>query len=243
MANGYTNLMVYKFNGKMIFVKNSLDIAKVKENPKLISDIQSVSMDLSYEPINEAYEYSEFMTPESREIGKKSGDKHWEQIGVVSGKLNFNNKKYLLKQVMAQRDHTYGVRDWTGVGDWFYYVVWFNENLAINPAAIITNDGRVSTGGFLFKDGKNIPLKTLRVLNQTFQDDNVFPVSSELELIDAQNYRHILKAKVGPIIPVNFQDSEGNHSILVQSFGTFELDGIKGGYGAFETLRRVRKLT
>ncbi|MBY8979519.1 MAG: hypothetical protein KGD72_03935 [Candidatus Lokiarchaeota archaeon] len=66
---------------------------------------------------------------------------------------------------------------------------------------------------------------------------------SELELIDAQNDRHILKAKVGPIIPVNFQDSEGNQSILVQSFGTFELDGMKGGYGTFETLRRVRKLT
>jgi len=207
---------IYKFNGKMIFVKNSLDLAKVKENPKLIMDIQSVSMDLSYEPINDPYEYSEFMTPESLEIGKKSGDKHWEQIGVVSGKLNFNNKEY---------------------------VVWFNENLAINPAAIITNDGRISTGGFLFKDGKNIPLKTLRVLNQTFQEDNVFPISSELELIDAQNNRHILKAKVGPIIPINFKDREGNHSILIQSFGTFELNGIKGGYGTFETLRRVRKLT
>jgi len=233
----------YKFKGKMIFVKNSQDLARVKENPKLISDVQSVSMDLSYDPINKPYEYSEFMTPESREIGKKSGDKHWEQVGVVSGKINLNNKEFLLKQVMAQRDHTYGVRDWTGVGDWFYYVVWFNENLAINPAAIITNDGRVSTGGFLFKDGKNIPLKSLRVINQTFQDDNVFPISSELELIDAQNDRHILKAKVGPIIPVNFQDSEGNRSILVQSFGTFELDGIKGGYGAFETLRRARKVT
>ena len=233
----------YKFKGKMIFVRNSQDLARVRENSKLISDIQSVSMNLSYDPINEPYEYSEFMTPESMEIGKKSGDKHWEQIGVVSGKLNLNNKEFLLKQVMAQRDHTYGVRDWTGVGDWFYYVVWFNENLAINPAAIITNDGRVSTGGFLFKDGKNIPLKTLRVVNQTFQDDNVFPISSELELIDAHNDRHTLKARVGPIIPVNFHDSEGNQSILVQSFGTFELDGIKGGYGTFETLRRVRKLT
>ena len=233
---------MYKFKGKMIFVKNSQDLPRVKENPKLISDIQSVSMNFSYDPINEPYEYSEFMTPESREIGEKSGDKHWEQLGTVSGKINLNNKEFQLKQIMAQRDHTYGVRDWTGVGDWFYYVVWFNENLAINPAAIITNDGRVSTGGFLFKDGKNIPLKTLRVLNQIFQDDNVFPVSSELELIDAQNNRHILKARVGPIIPVNFQDTEGNKSILVQSFGTFELDGIKGGYGAFETLRRARKV-
>ncbi|MHA1233852.1 MAG: hypothetical protein ACTSQL_02065, partial [Promethearchaeota archaeon] len=85
-------------------------------------------------------------------------------------------------------------------------------------------------------------LKTLRVLNQTFQEDNVFPVSSELELIDVKNDHHILKAKVGPIIPVKFQDSDGNQSILVQSFGTFELDGMQGGYGTFETLRRIKKM-
>lgn len=28
---------------------------------------------------------------------------------------------------------------------------------------------------------------------------------------------------------------------MVQAFGTFELDGISGGYGTFETLRKVRK--
>jgi hypothetical protein len=142
---------------------------------------------------------------------------------------------------MAQRDHTYGVRDWTGIGDWFYYVVWFNESLAINPAAIITDDGRISTGGFLFKDGKNIPLKTLRVVEQTFEKDGIFPISSELEIVDALGDRHNLKAKVGTIIPVNFQDREGNLSTLVQSFGTFELDGITGGYGTFETLRKIKK--
>jgi hypothetical protein len=30
----------------------------------------------------------------------------------------------------------------------------------------------------------------------------------------------------------------GNLSILVQSFGSFELDGIKDGYGTYETLRK-----
>jgi len=28
---------------------------------------------------------------------------------------------------------------------------------------------------------------------------------------------------------------------MLQAFGTFELDGISGGYGTFETLRKVRK--
>ena len=113
-------------------------------------------MDILYEPINDIYEYSEHMTPESLEIGKKAGDKHWEQIAILSGDIQVGEQNYIIENALGQRDHTFGVRDWTGVGNWLYYVVWFNENLAINPAAIITDDNRLSTGGFIFKNGKNI---------------------------------------------------------------------------------------
>jgi hypothetical protein len=197
-------------------------------------------MSLSFAPINEVYEYSEFMTPESLELGQKAGDRHWEQIAIVSGEIQVGNTNYIIKNTLGQRDHTYGVRDWTGVGNWLYYVVWFNKNLAINPAAIIADDGRLSTGGFLFKDGKNIPLKTIRIVDQQFREDGVLPISSELEIVDFSGETHILKARVGSIIPVPFKDKGGNKAILVQSFGSFELDGISEGYGTFETLRKVR---
>jgi hypothetical protein len=217
----------YEFHGKMIFLKKIFK--------------QRVKIKLAFNPINDVYEYSEFMTPESLEIGKKAGDKHWEQIAKISGEIQIGKKSIFIENTIGQRDHTYGIRDWTGVGNWLYYVVWFNDNLAINPAVIVTEDGRVSTGGFLFKNGKNIPLKTIHILNQKFREDGVFPISSELEIIDFLGEKHILKARVGPIIPVPFQDNEGNQSILIQSFGSFELDGITGGYGTFETLRKVPK--
>jgi hypothetical protein len=235
------NNLNYQFKGNMIFVHNSEDLPKVREDPKLISKTERVNMNISFNPINKTYEYSKNMTPESLEIGKKAGDKHWEQIAMLSGNIQIGNINYSIENALGQRDHTYGVRDWTGVGNWLYYVVWFNKNLAINPAAIITDDGNLSTGGFLYKDRKNIPLKTIRVIDQQFREDGVFPVSSELELMDNLGNIHNLKARVGPIIPVPFEDREGNKSILVQSMGTFELDDIKGGYGSFETLRRLVK--
>jgi hypothetical protein len=230
----------YVFKGNMFFVKNSLDLPKIRANPELILKIEKVELQCLYMPINDIYEYSEFMTPESLEIGKKSGDKHWEQIGVLIGDLKIGSTLYKLKDVMSQRDHTYGVRDWTGVGDWFYYVVWFNKDLAINPAAIITDDGRLSTGGFLYQNGKNIPLKTIKIIDQRFEKNGILPISSELELNDNRGIIHVLKGKVNSIIPVPFSDLKGNTSILIQSFGDFELDGIKGGYGTFETLRKIR---
>ena len=239
----------YQFQGKMVFFKNPEELPKIQEKSKFglllmlirkqISKKQ-VKMKLTFKPISDVYEYSEFMTPESLELGKKAGDKHWEQIAIVSGEIQIGkDKTYNIINTIGQRDHTFGIRDWTGVGDWLYYVIWFNENLAINPAAIIADDGRLSTGGFLFKDGKNIPLKTIRVLDQQFRDDGILPISSKLEIVDFNGNKHILKAQVGPIIPVPFEDNEGNKSILVQSFGTFELDDITGGYGTFETLRKV----
>ncbi|TFG14730.1 MAG: hypothetical protein EU535_02765 [Promethearchaeota archaeon] len=239
----------YKFQGKMVFFKNPEELPKIQEKSKFALLLmlirkqirkKQVKMKLTFKAISDVYEYSEFMTPESLELGKKAGDKHWEQIAIISGEIQIGNgKTYNISNTIGQRDHTFGIRDWTGVGDWLYYVIWFNENLAINPAAIIADDGRLSTGGFLFKDGKNIPLKTIRVLDQQFRKDGILPISSKLEIVDFNENKHILKAQVGPIIPVPFEDNEGNKSILVQSFGTFELDDITGGYGTFETLRRV----
>jgi len=230
----------YKFNGNMIFVKNSRDLPKVRENPKLILKLEEVDLNLLFRPINEVYEYSKFMTPESLEIGRKSGDKHWEQIGTVDGRIKIGKDMISINGVMSQRDHTYGVRDWTGVGNWLYYVIWFDKNLAINPAAIITNDGRISSGGFMYKNGKNIPLRQIKVLDEKYETDGIFPINSELEIIDDLGITHHLKGKVGSIIPVPFEDKTGNRSILVQSFGCFVLDGTKNGYGTYETLRKSK---
>jgi hypothetical protein len=231
----------YEFQGNMILVKKPETLPDVREQPQLIAGTPKVDMRFTFKPINSPYEYAEFMTLESLELGKKAGDRHWEQIARVSGVLTIDDKTYEMKNVIGQRDHTYGVRDWTGVGDWLYYVVWFNEKLAINPAAIVSDDGRMSTGGFLFKDGKNIPLDAIKIVDQKFRQDGIYPISSRLEITDHFGKRHSLKAKVGPIVPVPFQDEEENLSILIQSFGDFELDEIKGGYGTFETLRRTRR--
>ena len=98
------------------------------------------------------------------------------------------------RDVLGERDHTHGVRDWTGIGNWIYYVVWFNERLAINPAAIVLDDGRISVGGFLWKDGVNTPIVGFRILDQQFRD-GIIPVSSVLELTDKNGVKHILKGQ------------------------------------------------
>jgi hypothetical protein len=229
----------YNFSGNMMLLKNPQDLLKIREKPSLISGIQKATMGLTFTPINKVYEYSSHMTTESRELGKKAGDAHWEQIAKVKGKVVLGNRSFNVINVLGQRDHTHGVRDWTGIGSWLYYVIWFSERLAVNPAALISDEGKVSTGGFIFKNGRNIPITKIRVLDQQFSDD-IFPVNSKLELVDEDGHTHVLKGKAGPAVPIPFSDEKGRTSILTQSFGTFEMDGLSGGYGTFETLRANR---
>ncbi len=229
----------YTFQGRMMGVKNPNDFPKIRENPALISAMLPVTMHLKFQPIQSTYEYSENMTPESLEIGKKSGDEHWEQMAKIEGEVRVGQHVYVLRDVLGERDHTHGVRDWTGIGNWVYDVVWFNEHLAINPAAIVLDDGRISVGGYIWENGENVPLVGLRIIDQQFRD-GVIPVSATLELTDKNGVKHILKGKAGPVVPLPFVDEKGKVSVLAQSFGEYELDGVKGGYGTFETLRIAR---
>ena len=229
----------YRFEGNMIVAKNPEDLPRTRQQPELVERGSNATMDFSFAPISDVYEYSENMTVESRELGRKSGDAHWEQIGKIEGTIKLDNDTFHIHDTIGQRDHTHGVRDWTGIGDWLYYVVWFSENLCINPAAIVAEDGRISSGGFIFQNGKNIPIKKIRIINQEFRK-NILPVSSRIEVTDALDIRHVLEGKARQIVPIPFTDDQGRLSILAQAFGDFKLDGQSGGYGSYETLRRTK---
>jgi hypothetical protein len=233
LPNGAWN---YVFKGKMVVTKKPEDLPKASQHRELIAKIVDAKFDLTLTPIHQTYEYSSNMTKESLEIGKKSGDEHWEQIGKVNGWIKIDELTYQIQHIFGQRDHTHGIRDWTGIGNWLYFVVWFNEKLSVNPAAIITDDGRVSSGGFIYQDGKNIPIKTIRIMEQVFGETGL-PVSCKIEIVDEIGAYHILVGKTGPLVPLSFTDESGKISILVQSFGEFVFDSKVGGYGSFENLR------
>lgn len=231
----------YTYEGPLLIFDRPRDFAQVQENPEVISDLVGAKVDLRYKALNETYEYSKHMTAKSLEIGKKTGDMHWEQIGKVSGSVQIGERLFTIDECIGQRDHTHGIRDWTGVGNWFYFVIWFNENLALNPAAVVLDDGRIGSGGFIYKNGENIPIKTIRMLEHLYEEDGVFPISTKLEITDQNGKRYILKAAPGPIVPVPFRGKDGSLSYLIQSFGSFQLDDLVGGYGSYEVLRRALK--
>jgi hypothetical protein len=69
--------------------------------------------------------------------------------------------------------------------------------------------------------------------------DGVFPVPTELEIIDKNGQRYTLKANPSPNIPVPFVDEKGV-SYLIQSFSSLQLNDREGGYGSYEVLRKAK---
>jgi len=138
----------YQFEGPLVIVEDPESLPEVRRKPKLITEIAEGALDLEFSAINETYEYSEHMAPDSLERAKKTGDEHWEQIAVINGKVSIGDRTYEIRDAMGQRDHTHGIRDWAGIQNWFYFVIWFNRELAINPAAVVGDDGGLGTGGF-----------------------------------------------------------------------------------------------
>jgi hypothetical protein len=228
----------YTFEGPLVVVKDPETLPDVRSNPALIDDLIDATVDLEFIAINETYEYSEHMTPEALELGKKTGDVHWEQIAIINGKIRLGDAEYEVKDAIGQRDHTHGIRDWTAIDNWFYFVIWFSKDLALNPAAVFDKEGNLGPGGFIFRDGRNIPIMEITLLSHELRKGSIFPSKTEVELIDSEGRKYHLRAQPGSIIPVPFTDANGKKSTLVQSFGSFELDGRKGGYGSYETLSK-----
>jgi len=83
---------------------------------------------------------------------------------------------------------------------------------------------------------KNILIKSVNVLEQEFRNE-IYPVSSKLEIVDAYGKTHYTRGENRPNNSNSLVDSEGRKAVLTQSFGEFKLDSIEGGYGTFETLR------
>jgi hypothetical protein len=229
----------YQLQANITITRRPEDLGNIDQHPELVSKVMPISINVTFSPLNDAYEYGQNMSQKSREIGKKVADAHWGQTGKVKGQIKLGDKVFSLEEAMGQRDHTHGLREWTGIASWLYYAVWFSEKLCINSAALVTEDGEISSGGFIFKNGKNIPIKSIRILDQEFQGD-VFPVSSKLELVDEFDGTHVLEGRAGSVVPVPFIDKEDNTSILAQSFGNFTFDSLTEGYGYFETLRRTQ---
>lgn len=158
----------------------------------------------------------------SMDAGKKASaaSDHYEQSGKVVGHLRIGNIERAING-RGQRDHSWGPRDWSGVGDWIWLSGQFESGWCMNWWTV--GDGPDATiTGFVGTPDRTIPAVGGSVRWQG-DPDGVRPTGADivLELADGTS-RHI-RMTIHAYWPL-YKDG----ATIMEFVCTYACDGEKG---------------
>jgi hypothetical protein len=197
---------------------------------------EQASFSADYKSLNKVFDYRECVSGINRKISEKIAAEHLEQFGRAVGRLTIGTKEYVLDG-LGERDHSWGVRDWTAPKMWIWLTCQFSEKSALNVTKLVMDAGEVDAG-FIHLDSKNVPL--IKVGVETSWDANREPKGLEMRLKDKEGNVHEVSADVMRKVVVPFASRDGKcFSLMHENLATYEM-GSEVGYGIAEYLIRTR---
>ncbi len=119
---------------------------------RLITKNNSLDIDLNFEARTPMYMFPAL----AGENTKKPASDHYEQSGIVTGRIAYHGKQKVIEGT-GQRDHSWGPRDWSGIGDWEWLSGQFESGWCFNFWAVGSGAERTVTG-FVGYPEKNIAI-------------------------------------------------------------------------------------
>jgi hypothetical protein len=198
--------------------------------------LEQVSFSADYESLNKVFDYRECISGINEKISEKIATQHLEQFGRAVGRLIMGAKEYALDG-LGERDHSWGVRDWTAPKMWIWLTCQFSEKSALNVTKLVMDAGEVDAG-FIHLDNKNVPL--MKVDIETSWDANHEPKGLEMKLKDKEGNVHEVSAGVMRKAVVPFAGRDGKSlSLMHENLARYKM-GSRIGYGIAEYLIRTR---
>lgn len=194
-----------------------------------------VELDLRFEALNDIFDYRSCVSGTSEEMSRSVGSEHLEQVGRLRGRLSTGLDDFEI-DALGERDHSWGVRDWTAPKGWTWLTCQFSESHALNLTKLVVEEGVVDAG-FVFQDGRNTPVvgADLKV-NKDFGNN---PMSFDMTLRDAEGGSHRVFGSVMKRVPLQFKSHKGDAvSSMNETLSRYNMAG-KNGYGIAEFLNRV----
>ncbi|MHA1231985.1 MAG: DUF7064 domain-containing protein [Candidatus Helarchaeota archaeon] len=159
---------------------------------------------------------------------------HYEQSGELKGKIQIKDSVYDFI-ALGQRDHSWGIRDWVRIDNWFWVSAQFKD-MAINCWVVKIQDTK-RIDGFIATDDQVIPLKEVHV-NDQYENGQKVPVSSEIRLVSEDNMEYLLKTRrlYHLVLP---QTSKKGYSEIFETISTFNINNRNEiGHGVVEYLKK-----
>jgi len=209
---------------------------RMEERGGDIAGSEDVSLDAEFECLNEIFDYRQCVSGIEERISQQIASEHLEQFGRARGKLMIGASEYVLDG-LGERDHSWGVRDWSAPKMWTWLTCQFSETSALNVTKLVMDAGEVDAG-FIHIDGVNVPLVKIKI--HTEWDANGGPRRLDLVAEDKRGTAHKLQAMVmrKTVVPFAGRD-DGTLSLLHEPLAEYHM-GPKVGYGVAEYLVRIQ---
>lgn len=143
---------------------------------------------------------------------------HYEQSGCVTGKLKLGSIERAING-RGQRDHSWGPRDWSGVGEWIWLSGQFESGWCMNWWSV--GEGGTVTGFVGYKD-KTVPAVGGSV-TWIGDDSGVKPTGAEIILALADGSQKVIRMHIHAYWPL-YKDG----ATIMEFACTYECDGEKG---------------
>jgi hypothetical protein len=163
---------------------------------------------------------------------------HYEQSGLVKGKVTFKDGTEREIAGFGHRDHSWGVRDWINIDEWYWTSVQFdNGDLALNSWLNVVGENQY-VHGFLSRADGNIPITGIQAETKFQKENPQSPQSAIFSLSDGNGNEYQLEAETVYVITLP-QTSEAGTCYIYETISKFKMDG-EVGYGVAEYLKSER---
>lgn len=188
------------------------------ESPLKVWHLQTkhdnVTLNLRFESTTPTYIFPSLAAQST----KTPASDHYEQSGRVSGSITWQGKEKHISGT-GQRDHSWGPRDWSGIGDWEWLSGQFESGWCFNFWAVGQGRERTVTGFVGYPD-KNIAIVDGQV---TWLGNAKKPRGAKVLLILEDGTHRELDYFVQGHWPL-YKDG----LTIMEMFCTYECDGEKG---------------
>ena len=206
--------------------KGPLFDVKSKEPVPIMS-----SLDLKWKPVNPIMDYHDCVDAEGAALSAKTASEHFEQFGVVCGKLCVGNKEYDV-DATGERDKSEGVRDWGAPKMWMWLNSVYGKDTGFNATKLCTEAGDVNAG-YVGTAESNDPVMKIDV---DVSYDKGIPAGYDMTMHGRSGREYAVKAKIIGYATLPMQGS--NEMLLVETISETVMDG-RTGYGIAEFLVRM----
>lgn len=145
---------------------------------------------------------------------------HYEQSGRVAGRLRIGGIERSIDG-RGQRDHSWGPRDWSGVGEWIWLSGQFESGWCMNWWSVGEGEGSTITGFVGYAD-RTVPAIGGSVL-WLGDPDGVQPTGADIVLELADGTRKQIRMHIHAYWPL-YKDG----ATIMEFVCTYECDGEKG---------------